>query len=51
MKDFGKSCSTYENKHAMGECFRSGFGDWTCNMTDTNAVNDPETRSAIAPPR
>ncbi len=51
MNNFGKNCATFENKHATGECFRSAFGDWTCNMTDTNAINDPQNRYNVAPPK
>jgi len=50
-KNFGKNCNTYENKNATGQCFRSAFGDWTCNMTDLNATHNPENRTGVAPPQ
>ena len=51
MNNFGRNCRTYEHKRAMGQCFRSGFGDWTCSMIDANANNHPGNRTEVAPPR
>ena len=47
---FGKNCNTYESKQATGQCYRSGFGDWTCTMVD-NATNNPQNRTDVAPPK
>jgi hypothetical protein len=51
MDNFGKSCNRSQAKHATGVCFRSGFGDWTCNMDDLNAMNYPDYEHGVAPPR
>ncbi len=48
--NFGKNCNTYENPNASGQCFRTGFGDWTCDMSDTD-INNPNNRMNVAPPR
>ena len=51
MNNFGKNCNRFENKHATGECHRSGFGDWTCNMVDLNQTNYPDNQTNVAPPK
>ena len=30
----GKNCTVYEGPKATGICYRTSFGDWTCNMMD-----------------
>ena len=40
MQNTGKNCTARENPNATGECYRSGFGDWVCNMQDLAAINN-----------
>lgn len=39
LENAGKNCNTYEEPKATGACFRDGFGDWVCNMTDLRSVD------------
>ena len=36
MDDAGKNCTIYEEPKATGICYRTTFGDWSCNMGDLN---------------
>lgn len=46
----GENCSTYENRKAVGSCYKTTFGDWRCTMEDINiAAEDKKHR--VAPPK
>lgn len=34
MKNEGKNCTIFEEPKATGTCYRTTFGDWSCNMMD-----------------
>jgi hypothetical protein len=42
----GKSCTLYLTPAAMGKCWKTGFGDWKCNLLGPA----PDSRSGVAGP-
>jgi len=42
----GKSCTLYLTPVAMGKCWKTGFGDWKCNLLGPA----PDSRSGVAGP-
>jgi hypothetical protein len=42
----GKSCTVYLTPAAMGKCWKTGFGDWKCNLLGPA----PDSRSGVAGP-
>jgi hypothetical protein len=42
----GKSCTVYHASVAMGRCWKTGFGDWKCNLLGPA----PDSRSGVAGP-
>ncbi len=48
MNNKGKNCNLFDNPQATGTCYRTGFGDWKCNMHDLSATN--HMKEHVAPP-
>ena len=46
----GKNCSTLQQPHAQGICYKSTFGDWTCKMTD-NSMHWDQATTGNPPPQ
>ena len=42
----GKSCTLYLTPVAVGKCWKTGFGDWKCNLIGPA----PDSRSGVAGP-
>jgi hypothetical protein len=42
----GKNCSLYLTPVATGKCWKTGFGDWKCNLLGPS----PDSRSGVAGP-
>jgi hypothetical protein len=38
LQNAGKNCNIYQEPKATGTCFRDGFADWVCNMTDLSPI-------------
>ena len=47
LNNAGKNCTVYEEPKAIGTCYRTGFGDWKCNMGDLSA---PDKYGKKVPP-
>lgn len=49
----GKNCNSGAQKNATGHCFRTAFGDWTCNMSDIASMSSTnrENRNNIPFPK
>jgi hypothetical protein len=47
----GKNCSIYDEKSAVGACWKTTFGDWKCTMGDPKADITPESRQGVAGPK
>ena len=45
----GRNCLLTRQPHATGQCYRTTFGDWSCEMTDPTVLTP--TRQGVAPPR
>ena len=43
----GHNCTVWHKTHATGHCYRTGFGDWNCMMTDL----DGQQIGGQAPPQ
>jgi hypothetical protein len=47
LENVGKNCQVWNHTNAIGQCYRTTFGDWVCNMTDLAAkatLNQPPPR-------
>ncbi len=40
------SCYVYDHKQATGYCYKTTFNDWSCYMSDRNAVGNISYRAA-----
>ena len=45
------NCATYNNPKATGYCYKTTFGDWKCNMTDSTIDTKESLRYNVAPPK
>jgi hypothetical protein len=43
----GKNCTMYDESKATGYCYRTSFGDWTCNMSGVKSMGT----NGLPPPR
>jgi hypothetical protein len=45
------NCTTYNHPKAVGYCYKTTFGDWRCQMTDSAATEKENSRRNVAPPK
>lgn len=47
LENQGKNCNIYRQPNASGQCYKTTFGDWKCNLMDLNSKHE----GRVPPPK